>query len=301
MPSGVGDTRMPISPSFVTTISRCSSRTPSSSISPPAMPHAMRNVPASMRSPMISVSHGTSSSTPSIRIVLVPAPRMCAPMRLRNAARSVISGSRAAFSMTVSPLASTAAVMQVLGRADAREVEHDARARAACCSAPRRSRARPRAPRPSPARPRKCMSSLRLPMLSPPGSATRASPQRASSGPSTLIDARIRLTSSYGASGVEPARRVDRAARSGPAHSTSAPTARSTSIITSRSATGGEVAHDGDARREQGGRQLLQPGVLRRTRDLDRARERRPGPYGDGIHRAPRLAARAATRRQRFW
>ena len=33
-------------------------------------------------------------------------------MRLRNAARSVISGSRAAFSMTVVPLASTAAVMR---------------------------------------------------------------------------------------------------------------------------------------------------------------------------------------------
>jgi len=44
--------------------------------------------------------------------------------------------------------------------------------------------------------PRKCMSSLRLPMLSPPGIATRASPHRASSGPSTLIDARILLTSS---------------------------------------------------------------------------------------------------------
>ena len=40
------------------------------------------------------------------------------------------------------------------------------------------------------------MSSLRLPMLSPPGIATRASPQRASNGPSTLIDARMRVTSS---------------------------------------------------------------------------------------------------------
>ena len=41
-PSGVGDTRIPISPSFTATISRCSSRTPTSSTSPPAMPHAMR-------------------------------------------------------------------------------------------------------------------------------------------------------------------------------------------------------------------------------------------------------------------
>ena len=40
------------------------------------------------------------------------------------------------------------------------------------------------------------MSSLRAPMLSPPGIATRASPLRASSGPSTFTDARMRVTSS---------------------------------------------------------------------------------------------------------
>ena len=40
----------------------------------------------------------------------MPAPWISAPMRLSMSARSVISGSRAAFSMTVSPLASTAAV-----------------------------------------------------------------------------------------------------------------------------------------------------------------------------------------------
>ena len=61
---------------------------------------------------MISLSAGTSSSTPSISIVDVPAPITCAPMRSRNAARSVTSGSRAAFSMTVVPLASTAAHMR---------------------------------------------------------------------------------------------------------------------------------------------------------------------------------------------
>ena len=45
-----------------------------------------------------------------------------------------------------------------------------------------------------------CMSRPREPMLSPPGSATRARPQRATSGPSTLIEARSRRTRSYGAS-----------------------------------------------------------------------------------------------------
>ena len=37
------------------------------------------------------------------------------------------------------------------------------------------------------------------PIAQPPGSDTSASPQRASNGPSTRIDARIVLTSSYGA------------------------------------------------------------------------------------------------------
>ena len=54
-----------------------------------------------------------------------------APMRLSMAASSVISGSRAAFSMTVLTLGEHRRGEQVLGRADAREVEHDPRARRA--------------------------------------------------------------------------------------------------------------------------------------------------------------------------
>ena len=82
---------------------------------------------------------------------------------------------------------------------------------------------------------------LRLPMLSPPGIATRASPQRASSGPSTLIDARMRETISYGASGSSsPLASIE--SESGPVHFTRAPRTPSSSIITSRSATGGMFA-----------------------------------------------------------
>src|SRR6056297_3404267 len=47
-----------------------------------------------------------------------------------------------------------------------------------------------------------CMSMGRAPKSSPPGIDNRMWPQRVSSGPSTLIDARIRSTSSYGATGV---------------------------------------------------------------------------------------------------
>ena len=50
-------------------------------------------------------------------------------------------------------------------------------------------------------RPATCMSIGRAPKSSPPGIDRRTSPQRVSSGPSTLIEARIRSTSSYGASG----------------------------------------------------------------------------------------------------
>ena len=45
------------------------------------------------------------------------------------------------------------------------------------------------------------MSIGRLPKSSPPGSDSRTVPNRPSSGPSTLIEARIRSTSSYGATG----------------------------------------------------------------------------------------------------
>src|ERR1700712_2636963 len=50
-------------------------------------------------------------------------------------------------------------------------------------------------------RPLMCWSTGREPMAQPPGSDTVASPKRASSGPSTMMLARIVLTSSYGGSG----------------------------------------------------------------------------------------------------
>src|SRR5258705_3353110 len=50
-------------------------------------------------------------------------------------------------------------------------------------------------------RPFTCWSTGLRPIAQPPGSDTRASPVRASSGPSARIDARIVFTSSYGASG----------------------------------------------------------------------------------------------------
>ena len=54
-----------------------------------------------------------SRGTPSITIREVPAPVIFAPILLRQSATSAISGSRAAFSITVMPWASDAAMSAV--------------------------------------------------------------------------------------------------------------------------------------------------------------------------------------------
>ena len=55
-----------------------------------------------------------SLSTPKMRMVSVPAPLMFAPMEFKKLARSTICGSLAAFSMTVVPSASAAAIIMFI-------------------------------------------------------------------------------------------------------------------------------------------------------------------------------------------
>jgi hypothetical protein len=148
-----------------------------------------------MRSGITSCSTGLSSSTPSTWIVDEPAPSTRAPIRLRKAARSAISGSRAAFSMIVVPLASTAAistfsVAPTLGNSNSTRVPTSPSVR------PSMSPCRDSKTAPISSSARRCMSIGRGPKSSPPGSATRARPKRASSGPITTMEARIRSTSS---------------------------------------------------------------------------------------------------------
>ncbi len=135
------------------------------------------------------------AGTPSTVIVDVPAPSIWAPIAVSIAQMSAISGSRAALSMTVVPWARTAAmtrfsVAPTEGKSNQMLVPRRRGAAATrkpcslCMVAPSRSR------------PEMCMSSPREPIASPPGSATLAEPHRATSGPSTLIEARIRRTRS---------------------------------------------------------------------------------------------------------
>ena len=126
-------------------------------------------------------------------IVAVPAPSIRAPICTSNWARSMISGSRAALSITVVPRASTAAmrmfsVAPTLGKS--RPI-----------TAPRSSVAEPTTlpcsmliDAPIARSPDWCMSSGREPIASPPGRATWACRHRPISGPSTHTDARNRPT-----------------------------------------------------------------------------------------------------------
>jgi hypothetical protein len=76
----------------------------------PVAATAHRKVPASMRSATTACSQPCSFSTPWMRMWLVPWPVIFAPMRMSISARSTISGSCAAFSSSVSPSASAAAI-----------------------------------------------------------------------------------------------------------------------------------------------------------------------------------------------
>ena len=83
---------------------------PSTWTSPRVMAAATSSVPVSIRSGMTVWSTPARRETPSIRMMSVPAPSMRAPIALSARARSSTSGSRAAFSSTVAPSASTAAM-----------------------------------------------------------------------------------------------------------------------------------------------------------------------------------------------
>ena len=93
---------------------------------------------------------------------------------------------------------------------------------------------RPRSSAPSAANAWMCGSSRRRPITSPPGGGTLARPKRASSGPASRNEARIRLASSSSASSSSARRRATRTSF-GAVHSASAPRSASSSTIVSTS------------------------------------------------------------------
>lgn len=110
-PFSIRSHSMPISSIFLSTIPRWMGQKPVTSTprSSAMRAPATIKVPASMRSPTTQWVTGCSSSTPSMVTTGVPAPTILAPISLSMLARSTISGSRAALSITVVPCARTAA------------------------------------------------------------------------------------------------------------------------------------------------------------------------------------------------
>ena len=170
----------------------CSGRASAIVTSPPAMPTAARYVAATTRSGTTAWRVGRSASTPSISMREVPAPRTTAPMSQSMAARSATSGSFAAFSMIVVPLARTAAMSRLsvavwLGYSRTTLVPTSRPPgtvpRTSPCDDSKRA--------PMALRPLRWKSIGRSPKSSPPGSGTRTEPQRASRRPRTTTEARI--------------------------------------------------------------------------------------------------------------
>ena len=103
----------PASRSFAITASRCAGSVPVTRTRPPVMAPATRKVPASMRSGSTRCSQPPSRSHALDHDACrCRRPRCSRPSRPGSAARSTTSGSRAAFSSTVRPSASVAAIIR---------------------------------------------------------------------------------------------------------------------------------------------------------------------------------------------
>src|SRR5574337_548479 len=95
----------PASSSLASTASSVLARAWRARTLPPVIAAPTRKVPVSMR------SGSTLYSTPCITKLELPAPSICAPIAIRQCARSTTSGSCAALSITVVPCARVAAIM----------------------------------------------------------------------------------------------------------------------------------------------------------------------------------------------
>ena len=128
-------------------------------------------------------------------MTLEPMPSIAAPMRMSMRARSCTCGSEAALRITVVPGVSAAAMSAFsVPMTDGSSMKKSHACRPPSGAVRRMSRpcstVAPRARKAS-----RCGSSRRRPITSPPGGGSSASPKRASSGPATRNEARMRSAS----------------------------------------------------------------------------------------------------------
>src|SRR3954447_24583061 len=204
-------------------------------ISPPVMPAMAMNDPISMWSGPMSCVVPPSVSAPVTCRTLEPMPRMSAPILTSMRARSTTCGSEAALKIWVSPgvraAASSAFSVPMTDGSSMKTSPADSLPASDRIVWSWRSMRAPSAWKAS-----RCGSSRRRPMTSPPGGGMSARPKRASSGPASRKDARIRaeIRGSTDDSAVMPAAQM--ATAWSPRHSTVAPrsSSRSSMAWTSR-------------------------------------------------------------------
>ena len=173
---------------------RSSSMTSLMRSSPPVTPASAMNDPISMWSGLIWCSQPWRSARPETVRTLEPIPWMSAPIFCSIRARSWTCGSHAALPMTVVPgIRAAASSAFSVPMTDGSSMKTSVARRP--CGA-RRSMSRlkwksaPRARNAS-----RCGSSRRRPITSPPGGGITARPKRASRGPASRNDARMRSDS----------------------------------------------------------------------------------------------------------
>ena len=185
----------PTSRNFTNTASKVSGRQCLTSTSPPAAATAHKKVPASIRSGMTLCWAPCSTSTPSMVSLSLPIPLILAPILTSNSAKSLTSGSRAAFSKVVVPLAKLAAINRFSVPVT---VIMSVRIDAPCKRSALASILPPLIFMVAPIafKPLMCWSTGLAPIAQPPGKETVALPRRANKGPKTKIEARMVLTMS---------------------------------------------------------------------------------------------------------
>src|SRR6266704_279187 len=170
---------------------RSSGITSSISSSPPVITARPMKLPTSVWSGPMVCSPPRSRSTPLISRRLEPTPVIRAPSAFRKRQRSCTWGSQAALPMIVSPSAMAAAMMVfsvAVTDASSRNISPPRSRPASSSSAPRSKLA----VTPSVLKASRCVSRRRRPIPSPPGEGSTQRPVRASSGPASSTDPRIR-------------------------------------------------------------------------------------------------------------
>src|SRR6478736_4491401 len=203
--------------------------------SPPVTPAATMNEPISMWSGPTSWVQPPSSRRPTTVRTLDPMPRMSAPILASMRARSWTCGSQAALPMTVVPGVKAAAISAF----SVPITDGSSMNTVAACSPPWgafTTMSRPCSKRaPSARKASRCGSRRRRPMTSPPGGGMSAWPKRASSGPASRNDARIRSACSRSMWAAASTSAAHRSSSLSSRHSASTPSPRRTRSIASTS------------------------------------------------------------------